>query len=774
MHTSCPNSVSRMSLTCLMVNGWSRITRRVIATPKWVVLGMALLLLSGVLFSLDRLREYVVHQYEITSLLAESSDLSNQMNAMEWQAISLDLLTPQLRRSQQQQSTRLKQLIRQLKQEPGGGVLQEVAAGLRHFVLEEDTVFTAMWAGRMASVVAVKARHANSSFEHLGVLQGKATAYLKRHAATAERIGEVGSFVVVVLALILIVLLAHTFDRLSQQTRQAVAERHRLEELESRDSLTGLLNRAALVRRYAALPPGQALAVVMADLNDLKTTNDQGGHSAGDALLQRVANALTVNLPPDALIARWGGDEFVVLLPSHDHTRAVSSINAVNRHLGLGPLGRRRFAFGIGITLSGEPLERPLAVADAAMYEHKARIRGGETVLHGVEVSSLEEFVAKLTTFVSKHDLLTRALPMARTLLGFDVMMYVERDSGAQPRGPDNTTPYRILALDGTRLTLSETRVQGPGASDSGGVILATLTSGRTNWSNDCPTDPHTLSSLGAVQIKSCGASPVNGREETQGAVVIANVQTWRPITPQVRRVMEALGQHLADILERDLMVSELQQALEGGQRALGIALELRDHETAGHTERVVQLSADLGRRLNLRPNALHLLRQGAYLHDLGKITVPDAVLLKPGRFTPDERAIMETHVTRGDEIASQIAGLPQGTLDVIRFHHERWDGTGYPDHLEGEQIPLLARIFAICDVYDALTSERPYKRAWSPEEAMVELKAQSGRHFDPEVVRAFSTLHTEAFSGAEQFPGAVVGSLDRGAILNPGELKLS
>ncbi|WP_234009291.1 HD-GYP domain-containing protein [Deinococcus sp. NW-56] len=161
-----------------------------------------------------------------------------------------------------------------------------------------------------------------------------------------------------------------------------------------------------------------------------------------------------------------------------------------------------------------------------------------------------------------------------------------------------------------------------------------------------------------------------------------------------------------------------------------------------------------LGERLGLGGQRLEALRQGASLHDIGKLTIPDAVLLKPGKLTPEEWAVMQSHAERGAAIAGRLRGLLPGTLDVIRSHHEKWDGSGYPDGLAGEAIPLAARVFAICDVYDALTQARPYKRAWSHGEALAELQAQSGRHFDPAVVAAFleivETVDLAAVSSGE------------------------
>ena len=180
---------------------------------------------------------------------------------------------------------------------------------------------------------------------------------------------------------------------------------------------------------------------------------------------------------------------------------------------------------------------------------------------------------------------------------------------------------------------------------------------------------------------------------------------------------------------------------LENSLLILGLALEARHLETAGHTQRVVQLAEALGRTFGLSGKRLESLRQGAYLHDLGKLCVPDTILLKPGPLNQQEWIIVEAHAQQGFDLAAHIPGLDPDALAVIRHHHERWDGAGYPVGLIGAEIPLPARIFAICDVYDALVSARPYKPAWSPAQTEQELVRQQGRHFDPEVVEAFLAL---------------------------------
>lgn len=190
-------------------------------------------------------------------------------------------------------------------------------------------------------------------------------------------------------------------------------------------------------------------------------------------------------------------------------------------------------------------------------------------------------------------------------------------------------------------------------------------------------------------------------------------------------------------------------RTLEHSLLVMGLALEARHLETAGHTQRVVQLAEQVGRQLGLSGKRLEALRQGAYLHDLGKLCVPDAILLKPDALTLDERAVMQSHAQQGFTMATHIPGVSAEALHVILYHHEQWNGSGYPAGLSGEAIPLLARIFMVCDVYDALTSVRPYKPAWSHPQVCEKLWQQRGQQFDPAIVDAFLAL--DHFEGQGQ-----------------------
>ncbi len=183
--------------------------------------------------------------------------------------------------------------------------------------------------------------------------------------------------------------------------------------------------------------------------------------------------------------------------------------------------------------------------------------------------------------------------------------------------------------------------------------------------------------------------------------------------------------------------------------RALAAALELRDGETAGHSERVTELGLGLAFVVAPELASNRQLEYGFLLHDLGKIGVPDAILRKRGCLTGEEMDEMRDHPRLGEQIVAVIPFLNGLTRDVVSAHHERWDGTGYPRGLAGEEIPLAARVFAVVDAYDAMTTDRPYRRALSPAAAIEEIASRAGTQFDPDVVAAFVSVVGEVRSAA-------------------------
>ena len=191
---------------------------------------------------------------------------------------------------------------------------------------------------------------------------------------------------------------------------------------------------------------------------------------------------------------------------------------------------------------------------------------------------------------------------------------------------------------------------------------------------------------------------------------------------------------------------AELESAQAEILQRLALAAEYRDDETNQHAGRVGETAARVAHALGLPEDEVAIIRRVAPLHDVGKIGTPDAILLKPGRLTPEEFELTKTHTLVGARILGGSSfPVLQMAEQIALCHHERWDGTGYPRGLRGEEIPVAARIVAVVDVWDALTHERSYKPAWPESEAAAELRAQAGRHFDPRVVDAFLQVQEKA-----------------------------
>jgi hypothetical protein len=192
--------------------------------------------------------------------------------------------------------------------------------------------------------------------------------------------------------------------------------------------------------------------------------------------------------------------------------------------------------------------------------------------------------------------------------------------------------------------------------------------------------------------------------------------------------------------IEQDRQV-ELRQAYDNTLEGWSRALEIRDKETEGHSQRVTRLTLRLARACGMHGEELDSIYRGALLHDIGKMAIPDAILSKKTSLDDEEWSVMRTHPKIASDMLSAIAFL-QPALVVPAYHHERWNGEGYPNGLRGEEIPISARIFSVVDVWDALLSDRPYRKAWQKEQAIQYLKEQSGKQFDPTIVERFIALN--------------------------------
>ena len=201
---------------------------------------------------------------------------------------------------------------------------------------------------------------------------------------------------------------------------------------------------------------------------------------------------------------------------------------------------------------------------------------------------------------------------------------------------------------------------------------------------------------------------------------------------------LESLVSARTEMLRKAL--SDLERSYDVTLEALGDALDLKDAETEGHSKRVTAFTIAIARAMELPQERVRIIARGAFLHDVGKMAIPDAILRKPGRLSPDEQAIMREHAFLGYQLLRNIPFL-QEAAEIVYSHQERYDGSGYPRGLRGDQIPLGARIFAIADTFDAMTSDRPYRAAQSISSGRREIERHSGKQFDPEIVKVFLSV---------------------------------
>jgi len=259
----------------------------------------------------------------------------------------------------------------------------------------------------------------------------------------------------------------------------------------------------------------------------------------------------------------------------------------------------------------------------------------------------------------------------------------------------------------------------------------------RSEDPSDIAQDPNDLT------YRSLLCVPLRYKNHNQGCVLVLNKNNAEPFIQDDATLLEHVASQIAIAAENSRLAKNAERSYVETIAALAIAVEERDAYTSGHLERVAGFSVRIAEKMKMDPQAIQTLRDAAFLHDVGKIAIEDSVLLKPGKLTPEERKIMETHAEKGEKIIAPLHTF-KDLREIIRHHQEWYDGSGYPDGVKGEQISLSARILTVADVYDALTTTRPYRHAFSHEEALKIMNAESGTHFDPQILNVFLDIVRE------------------------------
>jgi diguanylate cyclase (GGDEF)-like protein len=513
-----------------------------------------------------------------------------------------------------------------------------------------------------------------------------------------------------------------------------------------RDPITGLGNRLAFDEHIAAAVEhaargGGSVALLMLDADGFKNVNDTHGHAAGDDVLRQLARVLLRCVRPDDGVFRLGGDEFAIVVAGR-RTAGIRVGERVRQAL----RAQRRaqlptFSGGIATAPTDARTHAELAQrADAALYAAKAAGRDRIVVydhdrtLARIASAPTPARPEPLRALVVDDD--PGLLELVRTVLegaGVDV---TEATTARAARMVVAQCDPDVVVLD-------------IGLPDEDGLML-------------CSELKTTLPALPVIVLTGREASSAEGAASLAGA----NAFLRKPFGPlELIDLVEALarggsqkiggarpaappGMHQTQLIARDLRsVLEIERGqrllLERAYRqtvtTLAAALESKDASTEAHSKRVQRYAMELARVVDPMLAGDPSVEYGFLLHDVGKIGIPDRVLLKPGPLTTSERRLMETHTILGEQLLAGVEILQGTGLQIVRSHHERWDGTGYPDALAGQAIPLAARVFAVADTLDAMTSKRPYRATSSWQDALGEIERHAGTQFDPTVVEGFA-----------------------------------
>lgn len=561
---------------------------------------------------------------------------------------------------------------------------------------------------------------------------------------------------------------------------------NRAEEMALTDPGTGLPNRRHgmlhLTRAFAAAARGSELSVVMYDLDKFKQVNDRFGHQKGDEVLRHFADILKSHTRTENLSVRFGGEEFMTILDGHGAEGAAIMANRI-----LADLREHEWPWGnvtvsAGISEFEDGMASPdvlVAAADQALYRAKAQ--GGDLVVtlarQGEDTDAVVPSPAELEGDHSGNGELVLVVDddpaVLRTLSRGLLRHHYQPIEASDPtkavqivRGLDEPVDLVITDLvmpgiSGFRMVEMLMEVQ----PDLRALYISGYSSDEVRWSGvpggvkSFLPKPISLDALTAA-VRGILDAPLPDRPgEAPAAPAPAPTPAAGPAASAAAEDRVEGSETNGSLVDRlEASTARLEEAYGELLLRLAWAAEYRDDVTGHHAERVGRLCGMLAREMGLSEEDTGRIEMAAPLHDLGKIAVPDAVLRKPDPLTPTERELMARHCQVGaDLLAGSRHPLVQEAERIARFHHERWDGDGYPDGLAGEEIPVSARITAVADAYDSLTDTRPYRPAVSREEALEVIVEDRGGHFDPDIVDAL--LRIDEAGALERLKrGAVAG----------------
>ena len=516
-----------------------------------------------------------------------------------------------------------------------------------------------------------------------------------------------------------------------------------------RDALTGLANKRAFDELLGGIaerrPTDGPVSLVLFDLDGFKRANDEHGHVAGDEILREVGRVFLRVIRSEDEIFRVGGDELALVVEGPS-SLAAEVADRLRMAVGQQRRGRRLPTVSAGVATipdhagSAVDLQRK---ADIALYAAKLAGKNRVQIFNGEREEHAAPVPLRLVGDPAKSQRGLRLLvvdddPGLRILLRttFEVVdiEVEEADSADLARERIAERPPDVVVLDvnmpGTDgLTFCRQLKADPPTAHIGVVLLTGSEGGTELAAQTSGADAFLRKPFSPLEL-------LNAVERVAGGLYEGPYRS-AAAPPEEQLILYA--QDLRRLLEVERgQRSLIQRAYRETVSALTGALESKDTGTGAHSQRVQKYAVELAR--GLEPSLLddQSVEYGFLLHDIGKIGIPDKILQKKGSLSPSERRLLETHTVLGEQLMSGVALLQGQGLQVVRHHHERWDGAGYPDGVGETEIPLGARVFAVADALDAMTSDRPYRRAGTWAHAAAEIIGESGHQFDPQVVEVF------------------------------------
>ena len=524
--------------------------------------------------------------------------------------------------------------------------------------------------------------------------------------------------------------------QLDETTEQRAAHDQKLKEELYKDPLTGAYNRRYYeeVIRKSIGPAGIALM----DVDDFKICNDTYGHHAGDVALKAAANAIRSCIRSSDLLIRYGGDEFLLVLPdipSDILQGKLEQICTAARNAAVPGYPHFRVSLSIGGTIQSitDPVERIVRRADWLMYQAKGRKNAVMVEVPGHSLAALEKLLQNKSQILLVDDSAMNRM-ILKEILGGD---------------------YRILEAENGQECLEKLQ------TEAGNIALVLLDINMPVMDGfevlKAMNANHTIEDIPVIMISSDDSDAAIRRSYELGASDYVN----RPFDARIvyRRVTNTIKLYAK---QRRLvqMVSDQIRARENNTDMLvGVLshiVEFRNGESGAHvrhiriiTELLLHRLLEISSQYPITAEQQDNIPLASALHDIGKIGIDEKILNKPGKLTPEEFEVVKTHSMLGAEMLHQLENfneqpLLQTAYEITRWHHERWDGRGYPDGLKGDEIPISAQLVALADVYDALTSERCYKKAFSHEKAVQMILNGECGAFNPLLLQCLTDMQTD------------------------------